>query len=134
MEMNPPPSARPAAPLTVSRPALLERGSDAAFRRLVNGLLALSTRHLALRDGHAARGAYLASKAAFLLSLVAAIALNPQRLFFLAIIVPAVLVLFVVYGLFSRWAAKSTGYPGVAAVANALAFGCFIAVTFPLVA
>ncbi len=86
------------------------------------------------RDGHAARGAYLASKAAFLLSLVAAIALNPQRLFFLAIIVPAVLVLFVVYGLFSRWAAKSTGYPGVAAVANALAFGCFIAVTFPLVA
>ncbi len=55
MEMNPPPSARPAAPLTVSRPALLERGSDAAFRRLVNGLLALSTRHLALRDGHAAR-------------------------------------------------------------------------------
>ena len=86
------------------------------------------------RDGHAARGAYLASKAAFLLSLVAAIALNPQRLFFLAIIVPAVLVLFVVYGLFSRWAEKSTGHPGVAAVANALAFGCFIAVTFPLVA
>jgi len=86
------------------------------------------------RDGHAARGAYLASKAAFLLSLVAAIALNPQRLFFLAIIVPAVLLLFVVYGLFSRWAAKSTGYPGVAAVANGLAFGCFIAVTFPLVA
>jgi len=86
------------------------------------------------RDGHAARGAYLASKAAFLLSLVAAIALNPQRLFFLAIIVPAVLLLFVVYGLFSRWAEKSTGHPGVAAVANALAFGCFIAVTFPLVA
>jgi len=86
------------------------------------------------RDGHAARGAYLASKAAFLSSLVAAIALNPQRLFFLAIIVPAVLLLFVVYGLFSRWAAKSTGHPGVAAVANALAFGCFIAVTFPLVA
>jgi DNA-binding MarR family transcriptional regulator len=46
---------RPAAPLTISRPALLERGSDAAFRRLVNGLLALSARHVALRDGHAAR-------------------------------------------------------------------------------
>jgi len=43
------------APLTTSRPALLEDGSDAAFRRLVNGLLALSQRHQALRDGHAAR-------------------------------------------------------------------------------
>ncbi|UPY38760.1 MarR family winged helix-turn-helix transcriptional regulator [Sediminicoccus sp. KRV36] len=43
------------APLTTSRPALLEDGSDAAFRRLVNGLLALSSRHQALRDGHAAR-------------------------------------------------------------------------------
>jgi MarR family transcriptional regulator, organic hydroperoxide resistance regulator len=44
-----------AAPLTISRAALLEDGSDAAFRRLVNGLLALSSRHQALRDGHAAR-------------------------------------------------------------------------------
>jgi DNA-binding MarR family transcriptional regulator len=43
------------APLTTSRAALLEDGSDAAFRRLVNGLLALSQRHQALRDGHAAR-------------------------------------------------------------------------------
>lgn len=48
--------ARPTpAPLTTSRPALLVQGSDAAFRRLVNGLLALSSRHQALRDGHAAR-------------------------------------------------------------------------------
>lgn len=41
-------------PLTTSRPALLVDGSDALFRRLVHGLLALSARHVALRDGHAA--------------------------------------------------------------------------------
>jgi dienelactone hydrolase len=86
------------------------------------------------RDTAAPRGAYVVSKLCFLLSLVLAIALNPQRLFFLAIIVPAILLLFVIYGLFSRWAGRRTGHPAVAATANALAFGCFIAVTFPLVA
>jgi dienelactone hydrolase len=86
------------------------------------------------RGAGAAPGAYLVTKLCFLLSLVGAIALNPGRLFFLAIIVPAILLLFVVYGLFSRWAGRASGHPAVAAVANALAFGAFIAVTFPLVA
>jgi dienelactone hydrolase len=86
------------------------------------------------RGAGAAPGAYLVTKLCFLLSLVGAIALNPQRLFFLAIIVPAILLLFVVYGLFSRWVGRASGHPAVAAVANALAFGAFIAVTFPLVA
>jgi hypothetical protein len=81
----------------------------------------------------APRGAYLASKAAFLLSLVIAVALNPMRLFFLIILVPAILVLFSVYGLFSRWIYQRTGYPLVAAYANALAFAWFIGVSFPVV-
>jgi dienelactone hydrolase len=82
----------------------------------------------------AAPAAYFCSKLAFLASLVLAIALNPERLFFLAIIVPAILLLFVAYGLFSRWVGRRTGQPMVAAVANALAFGAFIAITFPRVA
>jgi len=86
------------------------------------------------RGTRAPRGAYVASKLAFLVSLVLAIALNPQRLFFLAIIVPAILLLFVIYGLFSRWAHAGTATPAVAALANALAFAWFIALTFPLVA
>jgi hypothetical protein len=81
----------------------------------------------------AAPAAYFCSKLAFLASLVLAIALNPERLFFLAIIVPAILLLFVAYGLFSRWVFRRTGQPMVAAVANALAFGAFIAITFPRV-
>lgn len=86
------------------------------------------------RSTGAAPGAYIVTKLCFLLSLVGAIALNPERLFFLAIIVPAILLLFIVYGLFSRWVGRASGHPAVAAVANALAFGTFIAVTFPLVA
>jgi len=85
------------------------------------------------RDGRAAPGAYFVAKACFLLSLVLAIALNPPRLFFLAIIVPAILLLFVVYGLFSRWIDQRTRHPAVAATALALSFAAFIAVTFPRV-
>ncbi len=81
----------------------------------------------------APRGAYVASKLAFLVSLVLAIALDPQRLFFLVIIVPLILLLFVIHGLYSRWIAQSTGQPTIAAVANAVVFAWFIAVTFPLV-
>jgi hypothetical protein len=85
------------------------------------------------RDGRAAPGAYVVAKLCFLLSLVLAIALNPPRLFFLAIIVPAILLLFVVYGLFSRWIDQRTRYPAVAATALALAFAAFIAISFPSV-
>ncbi len=86
------------------------------------------------RDAGSARSAYLVTKVCFLLSLVLAIALNPAKLFFLAIIVPAILLLFVMYGLFSRWTFARTGHPAVAALANALTFACFVAVTFPIVA
>ena len=85
------------------------------------------------RDPQAPPAAYFVSKLCFLLSLVAAIALNPPRLFFLALIVPAILLLFIVYGLFSRWIHRATGSALVAAIANGVAFGSFIAVTFPLV-
>jgi len=85
------------------------------------------------RDDRAAPGAYVVAKLCFLMSLVLAIALNPPRLFFLAIIVPAILLLFVVYGLFSRWIDQRTRYPAVAATALALAFAAFIAISFPSV-
>jgi pimeloyl-ACP methyl ester carboxylesterase len=80
------------------------------------------------------RGAYAFTKLMFLLSLAFAIALNPERLFFLAIVVPAILVAFVIYGLFSRWLFRSIGHPWAAAIANAAAFAWLIAVTFPVVA
>lgn len=82
----------------------------------------------------AARGAYAASKAAFLMSLAAAVALDPARLFFLVIIVPEIVLFFWVYGLFSAWTYRQTGHPFVAGLANAVAFAWAIGVTFPLLA
>ena len=86
------------------------------------------------RSPRAPQLAYFATKLCFLLSLVAAIALNPGRLFFLALIVPAILLLFVVFGLFSRWVFARTRHPAPAALANALVFAWFMALTFPIVA
>jgi hypothetical protein len=79
------------------------------------------------------RGAYAATKLCFLLSLVVAVALNLEKLFFLVIIVPAILLLFCVYGLFSAWINHRTRHPLLAALANAVVFAWFIAVTFPVV-
>jgi hypothetical protein len=84
------------------------------------------------RGATAARGGYAATKVCFLASLVFAITLNLPKLFFLAIIIPAILVLFLIYGLFSAWAYRRTNVPLVGALANALVFAWAIAVTFPL--
>jgi hypothetical protein len=85
------------------------------------------------RGAAAPTGAYAATKFCFLLSLIFAIGLNLERLFFLAIIVPAILAFFVVYGLFSRWVYRQTNHPAVGACANAAAIAWAIGVTFPLV-
>jgi pimeloyl-ACP methyl ester carboxylesterase len=78
-------------------------------------------------------GGYLVTKICFLLSLTLAVALNPQRLFFLIIIVPVMVIFLAVYGLFSGWTYRRTRHPMVAALANALAFAWSIAVTFPVI-
>ncbi|WP_208539099.1 alpha/beta hydrolase [Algihabitans albus] len=86
-----------------------------------------------LTRGEGARpGAYPLSKLCFALSLAAAVALDLRGLFFLIIIIPLILIFFVVYGLFSRWAYRATAQPLVAGLANALAFAWAIAVTFPI--
>ena len=86
------------------------------------------------RGPGAARGAYAASKLAFLVSLAIAVALDFERLFFLIIIIPVIVPFFLVYGLFSAWTYRSTGHPLVAGIANAVAFAWAIGVTFPLLA
>jgi hypothetical protein len=86
------------------------------------------------RGERAARGAYAASKLAFLASLAIAVALDLERLFFLIIIVPVIALFFIVYGLLSRWVYRATGNPLIAGLASAFAFAWAIGVTFPLIA
>jgi hypothetical protein len=78
--------------------------------------------------------AWGATKLLFLLSLLAAVALDPYRLFFLLIIVPVMLLFFLIYGLISRWVYDCTGQPLVAGMANGAIFAWAIAASFPLAA
>jgi pimeloyl-ACP methyl ester carboxylesterase len=87
----------------------------------------------ATRGATAPLAGYLVTKICFLLSLMLAVALNPQRLFFLIIIVPVMVIFLAVYGLFSGWTYRRTHHPLVAALANAVAFAWSIAVTFPVI-
>ena len=78
-------------------------------------------------------GAYALTKFCFLLSLAMAVALNPMKLFFLVIIVPAILLLFVAFGLISHWSYAATRHPLPGALANGAVFAWAIAVTFPMI-
>ncbi len=86
------------------------------------------------RGAKAPRGAYLFTKLCFLLSLAIAVALNFEKLFFLLIVVPVILVFFIVFGLASSWIYRRTWHPVVGAVTNAILFAWAIAVTFPVLA
>lgn len=81
-----------------------------------------------------ARGAYFASKVAFIASLAIAVALDFERLFFLIIIVPLIVLFFLFFGLVSRWVYARTHHPWVAGLANGIAIAWAIGVVFPLVA
>jgi hypothetical protein len=85
------------------------------------------------RGTNAPRGAYILTKSCFLLSLAIAVALNPMKLFFLIIIAPAILLLFLAFGLISRWTYAATRHPLPGAVANAVVFAWAIAITFPMI-
>jgi pimeloyl-ACP methyl ester carboxylesterase len=85
------------------------------------------------RGSDSRRGAYALTKFCFLLSLALAAALNPMKLFFLVIIVPAILLLFLAFGLISRWSYQATHHPLPGAIANAAVFAWAIGVTFPMI-
>ncbi len=101
---------------------------------LVGTLAYFLTNEWATRGPGAARGGYAVAKVAFVLSIAIAVALDFERLFFLVIIVPVIVLFFIIYGLFSGWSYKRTGHPLPAAVANAVAFAWAITVTFPMLA
>jgi hypothetical protein len=84
------------------------------------------------RGSGAPRGAYAFTKLCMLGSLALAVSLNLEKLFFLIIILPVILLFFLLYGLFSGWVYRATGHPAVAGIANAVAFAWALGVTFPL--
>ncbi len=103
------------------------------FGMLCGALPYFASDEYVTRGAHPRRGAYIVTKVCFLASLLIAVGLNVHKLFFLIIIVPAILICFVIYGLFSTWIYRRTNHPLVGALATALAIAWGVAVTFPTV-
>jgi hypothetical protein len=75
----------------------------------------------------------VSARLVFLGSLVLAVLLDTDRLFFLAMIGPVILLFFLIYGLMGRWAAVRAG-PASAGVALGLILAWALGVSFPLFA
>jgi hypothetical protein len=95
--------------------------------------LAFTAEERLARGVGAPRFAYTLIKLAFVVSLLGAVALNLSKLFFLLIVAPVVVVLFVFFGFLNRAAFVRTRAGAVGALGAAVALGYAIAVTFPMV-
>ena len=95
--------------------------------------LAFTAEERLARGIGAPRFAYTLIKLAFVVSLLGAVALNLSKLFFLLIVAPVVVVLFVFFGFLNRAAFARTRAGAVGALGAAVALGYAIAVTFPMV-
>jgi pimeloyl-ACP methyl ester carboxylesterase len=104
-------------------------------RLAIIAALSLGALPFMLADAVLAQGAplwqRLAARGVFILSLGLAILLDTERLFFLAMIAPVILLFFLIYGLMGRWVAARAG-----ALSAGLALGLILAwalgVSFPL--
>ncbi len=106
-------------------------------RMTIIAALALGTLPFMLADAVLTCGAALwqrlVARVVFLASLAIAVLLDTERLFFLAMIGPVILLFFLIYGLMGRWAAYRAGAAS-AGVALGLILAWALGVSFPLFA
>ena len=76
----------------------------------------------------------LAARGVFLASLVAAVMLDFDRLMFLLIILPVILLFFLLFGTLAGWIGRRTGLPAIAGLGFGLVLAWALGVTFPLFA
>ncbi|SLN49711.1 alpha/beta hydrolase [Roseisalinus antarcticus] len=108
-----------------------------AERLVVIAALAFGTVPFMIADSYATgagRGRWwrrIAARLALFLSLAAAAAIDPERLLFLVIILPVLLLFFVVHGLMGRWVGARCG-PLAAGLGLGLCLAWALGVSFPL--
>lgn len=82
--------------------------------------------------GHAPWWRILLQRMAFLASLAFAVWLDPERLFFLLIILPVIVAFYAIFGLMGGWVGRRTASPLAQGLGTGLILAWAIAVTFPL--
>ena len=84
--------------------------------------------------GRAALWRVLLVRTAFLMSLIVAVTLNFDRLMFLLIILPVILLFFLLFGTMAGWVGRRTGYAAVGGLGFGLMLAWSLGVTFPMFA
>lgn len=87
---------------------------------------------LLTRGGRAPLWQILVSRSAFLGSLLVAVMLDFDRLLFLVIILPVILLFFLLFGTMSGWVGRRTGLPAASGLGLGLILAWALGVTFPL--
>ena len=108
-----------------------------AERLPIIALLSIGTVAFMVADAYATAGGEgvvwrrVAARAAILMSLGGAAALDPERLMFVFIILPVLVLFFLVHGLMGRWVARQAG-PLSAGIGLGLCLAWALGVSFPL--
>ena len=89
---------------------------------------------LVTEGGRARLWRRLVARVAFLASLGLAVALDFERLFFLVMILPVILLFFLTFGTMGRWVGRRTGAPAAASAALGVILAWALGVSFPLIA
>lgn len=82
--------------------------------------------------GRASFTRVLLVRAAFLASLAVAVALDFERLFFLLIIMPVIVIFFLIFGLMGGWVGRRTHSPAAVGIGLGLLLAWSLGVTFPM--
>ncbi len=83
-------------------------------------------------SGHASWWRIAFARTAFLVSLAIAVALDLERLFFLVIIMPVIIIFFIVFGLMGSWVGHRTRSPLAPGIGMGLILAWALGVTFPV--
>lgn len=89
---------------------------------------------LVTEGGRARLWRVLAARGAFLASLGVAVVLDVERLFFLLMIIPVIILFFTIFGLMGGWVGRRTGSPVGAGLALGFLLAWAIGVSFPMYA
>lgn len=87
---------------------------------------------LATEAGRASFFRVILARGCFLASLAAAVALDFERLFFLIMIIPIILLYFILFGLMGGWVGRRTHSPAATGLALGLILAWSLGVSFPL--
>ena len=110
-------------------------GRIAVIAGLALGAVAYSLGEgLLLEAGRARMWRVLLVRGAFLASLIAAVALDFERLMFLLIILPVILLFFLIFGTIGGWIGRRSGLAAVGGIGLGLMLAWALGVTFPLFA